>query len=91
MDQNVHAIKEALEQRVTQVLQRHAMTNRGTFPPFRLPSVARTIIDGLLSAEDDDTAARILGGIKALTLLAERQDDGSPNIASDRAVNECRE
>lgn len=75
MDQNVHAIKEALEQRITQVLQRHAMTNRGTFPPFRLPSVARMIVDGLLSAEDDGTAARSLGqslnqqGIGLLSLL----------------------
>jgi rsbT co-antagonist protein RsbR len=61
MYQTIHALKEALEQRVSQVLHQHAMTNRGTFPPFRLPSVARTIIDGLLSATDDGTAARSLG------------------------------
>jgi rsbT co-antagonist protein RsbR len=61
MDQPLPAIRDALEQRVTQALQRHAMTNRGTFPPFRLPAVARTIIDGLLSTPDDGTAARSLG------------------------------
>jgi len=75
MDPNLHAIKEVLEQRVSQVLQQHAMTNRGTFPPFRLPAVARSIIDGLLIAIDDGTAARSLGqslnqqGIGLLSLL----------------------
>lgn len=31
----------------------------------------------------------VLSGVDALTILAERQDDGTPNRASDRAVSEC--
>jgi putative DNA primase/helicase len=31
----------------------------------------------------------VLSGIDALTILAERQDDGTPNAASERAVIEC--
>jgi rsbT co-antagonist protein RsbR len=75
MDQGLHAIKETLEQRLSQTLSQQAMTNRGTFPPFRLPAVARMIIDSLLDSADDG-APRSLGrslnqqGIGLTSLLA---------------------
>lgn len=60
MDQNTHAIKDALEQQVGQALSRQAMSNRGTFPIFRLPAVARTLVENLLNDADAETA-RALG------------------------------
>ena len=75
MDQDLQAIKEVLEQRVGQALTQQVMANRGTFPPFRLPSVAQAIVDGMLNRADDGAAAHSLGqslnrqGLGLLSLL----------------------
>ena len=40
-EQALQAIRAELTRRVADALTRRAITNRGTFPPFRLPSAAQ--------------------------------------------------
>jgi rsbT co-antagonist protein RsbR len=69
--------RSELTQRVVDSLKRKAMTNRGTFAPFRVPATAEAIVDGLLASDDEraSSAAQALGtalgqqglGLPALT------------------------
>jgi rsbT co-antagonist protein RsbR len=75
MNEDLQALKAELEHHVTTALTRKSMSNRGTFPPFRIPAAAKSLVDGLLgnAADPNAAAARALGstfGQQGLGLLA---------------------
>src|SRR5215213_10874750 len=63
MNEDLQAIKPELEQQITAALTRKSMSNRGTFPPFRIPGAAKSLVAGLLDHVSDQSAvaARSLG------------------------------
>jgi rsbT co-antagonist protein RsbR len=63
MNEDLQAIKPELEQQITAALTRKSMSNRGTFPPFRIPGAAKSLVAGLLDHVIDQSAvaARSLG------------------------------
>jgi len=75
MDQDLQALKPELVRQITAALTRKSMSNRGTFPPFRIPAAAKSLVAGLLDHPDDQIAeaARSLGqalGQQGVGLLA---------------------
>src|SRR5689334_9076505 len=75
MKQDIQSLKPELEQQVSAALSRMSMSNRGTFPPFRIPAAARSLVAALLDQMDDrgTQAAQPLGqglGRQGLGLLA---------------------
>jgi anti-anti-sigma regulatory factor len=82
MNEELQALRPELEQQITAALTRKSMSNRGTFPPFRIPATAKSLVAGLLdnaaaqsteAAESRRTAGRALGaafGQQGLGLLA---------------------
>ncbi|HNP72486.1 MAG TPA: STAS domain-containing protein [Kouleothrix sp.] len=54
-------LRPAFEQQVADALARKAMTNRGTFAPFRLPSTAQALVAGLLASPETPADAAALG------------------------------
>ena len=75
MNEDLQALKPELEQQLTAALTRKSMSNRGTFPPFRIPGAAKSLVAGLLdnAADPSPAAARSLGsafGQQGLGLLA---------------------
>jgi rsbT co-antagonist protein RsbR len=75
MNEDLQALKPELEQQLTAALTRKSMSNRGTFPPFRIPAAAKSLVAGLLdnAADPSPAAARSLGsafGQQGLGLLA---------------------
>jgi rsbT co-antagonist protein RsbR len=75
MNEDLQALKPELEQQITAALTRKSMSNRGTFPPFRIPAAAKSLVAGLLdnAADPSPAAARSLGsafGEQGLGLLA---------------------
>jgi rsbT co-antagonist protein RsbR len=93
MDRALEGLKETLEQRVHETLTQQAMTNRGTFPPFRLAATAQSLVAGLMIDEGDvATAARALGqslGQQGLGLpaLLEAQTAVLETIAGSREID----
>jgi len=63
MSEDLQALKPELEQQITLAFTRRSKSNRGTFPPFRIPAVAKSLVSGLLDsvAEQCATAAQSLG------------------------------
>lgn len=63
MNQDLQVLQPELEQQITAALRRTSKSNRGTFPPFRLPAAATSLVAGLLGhrAEQGADAARSLG------------------------------
>jgi len=63
MNDDLLALKPALEQQLTAALTRKSMSNRGSFPPFRIPGAAKSLVAGLLdnNAAASVEAARSLG------------------------------
>jgi rsbT co-antagonist protein RsbR len=63
MNQGIAAIRGALEKRMTEELTRHALTNRGSFSPFRLPAATQALAAGLVAFFEDGQpgAAHALG------------------------------
>jgi len=59
----LHALKPALEQQVTAAFNHRSKSNRGTFPPFRIPGAAKSLVAGLIDyvAGQSAAAARSLG------------------------------
>lgn len=55
------ALKPSLEQHIVAALTRKAMTNRGTFAPFRVPATAQALVAGLLAPPDGLASASALG------------------------------
>jgi rsbT co-antagonist protein RsbR len=75
MNEELRALKAELEQQITAALTRKSMSNRGTFPPFRIPGAAKSLVAGLIgnAADPNTVAARSLGqtfGQQGLGLLA---------------------
>jgi rsbT co-antagonist protein RsbR len=75
MNEDLRALQAELEQQITAALTRKSMSNRGTFPPFRIPGAAKSLVAGLLdtAADPNAVAARSLGqvfGQQGLGLLA---------------------
>lgn len=62
-DQVQQAFWDELTRQINDALTRRAKTNRGTFPPFRLPAAAQSLANGLLTIAGDDelSAAQELG------------------------------
>ena len=62
-DSFLASLRPALETRVADALKRKAISNRGTFAPFRVPATAQTLVAHLLRAEGPASAeaARALG------------------------------
>jgi rsbT co-antagonist protein RsbR len=48
INDDLRALQPELEQQVAAALTRRARSNRGTFPPFRIPGAAKTLVAGLL-------------------------------------------
>lgn len=63
MNEDFQLLKPDLEQQITAALTRKSMSNRGSFPPFRIPGAAMSLVTGLLEQSDEQrsTAARSLG------------------------------
>jgi anti-anti-sigma regulatory factor len=63
MNEDLQPLRPDLEQQITAALTRKSMSNRGTFPPFRIPSAAKSLVAGLLgyAAASSAGAARSLG------------------------------
>ena len=53
----LQVLRPALEQQITAALTRKSMSNRGTFPPFRIPEAAKALVAGLLDRTDNTGAA----------------------------------
>jgi rsbT co-antagonist protein RsbR len=75
MNEDLRALQAELEQQITAALTRKSMSNRGTFPPFRISGAAKSLVAGLLdtAADPSAVAARSLGqvfGQQGLGLLA---------------------
>jgi anti-anti-sigma factor len=75
MSEDLRALQPELEQQITAALTRKSKSNRGTFPPFRIPMAAKSLVAGLLGNAGDQSAvaARALGsefGQQGLGLLA---------------------
>ena len=74
MSDRIQELKGAIEQRVHETLMRQAMSNRGTFPPFRLAATAQSLVAGLLAeGENAGASAHTLGqslGQQGLNLSA---------------------
>ena len=49
-DSFLASLRPALETRVADALKRKAISNRGTFAPFRVPATAQTLVAHLLRA-----------------------------------------
>jgi rsbT co-antagonist protein RsbR len=47
-NEDLLALKSALEQQITAALNHKSKSNRGTFPPFRIPGAAKSLVAGLL-------------------------------------------
>src|SRR3954447_22997349 len=56
MNEELQALKPELEQQITAALIRKSMSNRGTFPPFRIPAAAKSLVAGLLDNATDKSA-----------------------------------
>jgi rsbT co-antagonist protein RsbR len=69
--------RSELAQRVVDSLKRKAMTNRGTFAPFRVPATADAIVDGLLAPDDERAGA----AAQALGTALGQQGLGLPALA----------
>jgi rsbT co-antagonist protein RsbR len=78
-DQALAALKEDLTRRIADALKLRAMTNRGTFPPFRLTATAQQLVEALL-ADSSSEDARNLG-----TELG-RQGLGLPGLLEAQTV-----
>ena len=65
MNQDLQALKPELEQQVTAALTRRSMSNRGIFPPFRIPIAAKSLVSGLIDHTDEQIAeaAGLLGQV----------------------------
>jgi rsbT co-antagonist protein RsbR len=63
MNDDLQALKPVLEQQLSAVLTSKSMSNRGTFPPFRIPGAAKSLVAGLLDTPADQitSVARSLG------------------------------
>jgi rsbT co-antagonist protein RsbR len=75
MDDSLRSLQSELEQQIAAALTRRAKSNRGTFPPFRIPATAKSLAAGLLAYATAPTteAARSLGqalGQQGLSLLS---------------------
>jgi anti-anti-sigma factor len=75
MNHDLQVLRSELEQEITAALRRTSKSNRGTFPPFRLPAAATSLVSGLLDSAADHSAdaARSLGqtfGQQGLGILA---------------------
>jgi rsbT co-antagonist protein RsbR len=75
VDTSFQALQTELEQQIAAALTRRAKSNRGTFPPFRIPATARSLAAGLLAYASDPIveSARSLGqslGQQGLSLLS---------------------
>jgi anti-anti-sigma factor len=58
MHEELQALRPELEQQIAAALTRKSMSNRGTFPPFRIPAAAKSLVAGLLdSAAEPSTVA----------------------------------
>src|SRR5215216_4824778 len=98
-DQALAALKGDLTRRIADALKLRAMTNRGTFPPFRLTATAEQLVEELLadsSSEDAHTLGTELGrqglGLAALLeaqtvaleTIAQAPGLGAPTVAIGR-------
>jgi len=65
MNDDLQTLKSELEQQITAALNRKSLSNRGTFPPFRIPGAAKSLVAGLLDnqANPDTAAIRSLGSV----------------------------
>jgi rsbT co-antagonist protein RsbR len=75
MDDSFQSLQSELEQQITAALTRRAKSNRGTFPPFRIPATAKSLTAGLLAYAVGPASdpARSLGqtlGQQGLSLLS---------------------
>jgi anti-anti-sigma regulatory factor len=82
MLEQLNALKPELELRVAHALTRKAMTNRGTFAPFRVASTAQTLVAGLLAPEDERTIA----ASQALGITLGQQGLGLPALLAAQAA-----
>src|SRR4051812_20330822 len=55
MLEDLQALKSTLEQQLTAALTRKSMSNRGTFPPFRIAGAAKSLVAGLLDSAADQS------------------------------------
>jgi len=82
MNDDLQTLKPELEQQITAALTRKSMSNRGTFPPFRIPRAVQSLVAGLLdnATAPSAVAARSLGqafGQQGLGLAALLQAQAS--------------
>lgn len=75
MDDGFQSLQSELEQQITAALTRRAKSNRGTFPPFRIPATAKSLAAGLqaYAVGPASDPARALGqtlGQQGLSLLS---------------------
>ena len=56
MNEDLRALKAELEQQITAALTRKSMSNRGTFPPYRIPAAAKSLVAGMLGNAADQSA-----------------------------------
>ena len=63
MNDTLQGLRPQLEQQVAAALTSMSMNNRGTFPPFRIPTAAQSLVGGMFAGTSDDAtaAARALG------------------------------
>jgi rsbT co-antagonist protein RsbR len=81
MNDNLQPLKPELEQQIIAALTRKSLSNRGTFPPFRIPGAAKSLVAGMLdnAAAPSAAAARALGsafgqqGLGLAALLSAQQ------------------
>jgi rsbT co-antagonist protein RsbR len=95
-DHALRALKGDLTGRIADALKLRAMSNRGTFPPFRLTATAEQLVDGLLtdlSAEGARTLGADLGrqglGLPALLeaqTAALETITGAPDVGAPMAA-----
>jgi anti-anti-sigma factor len=64
-NEDLLALKPLLEQQITAALNHKSKSNRGTFPPFRIPAAAKSLVEGLVDNPPDQraVAARSLGQV----------------------------
>jgi rsbT co-antagonist protein RsbR len=63
MNDELRALGPELEREIAAALTRKARSNRGTFPPFRIPGAAKTLVAGLLehASQPREEAAQSIG------------------------------
>ena len=82
MNDDLLALKPALEQQLTAALTRKSMSNRGSFPPFRIPEAAKSLVAGLL----DNTAAASVEAARSLGQTFGQQGLGLASLLDAQAA-----